>query len=151
MSVNPMSEAYEAHKVELEKLQAEIERLRRKNRKLEQDHAELTMQMSNNTTNNMTFDMKEVCVVLSLAKLYVFVFVIITQTLDDIIAGSTEIAGEQIQTPKGTLQTGQSGISRGLLYAVWIPCGSYRRQQLLSVYIILFFSSITLTGLHILQ
>lgn len=61
MSVNPLSEAHDAHKVELEKLQAEIERLRRKNRKLEQDHAELTMRMSNDTTNNMTCDMKEVC------------------------------------------------------------------------------------------
>lgn len=60
MTVNPLSEAHEAHKVELEKLQAEIERLRRKNRKLEQDHAELTMRMSNETTNNMTCDMKEV-------------------------------------------------------------------------------------------
>lgn len=60
MSVNPMSLANDQHRVELEKLQAEIERLRRKNRKLEQDHAEITMRMANETTNNVTCDLKEV-------------------------------------------------------------------------------------------
>lgn len=58
MSMNPTAAANEVHTVELEKLMAEIERLKRRNRKLEQDHEELTVRM--NETVNMTCDLKEV-------------------------------------------------------------------------------------------
>lgn len=62
MSLNPTAEAHGAHTLELEKLQAEIERLKRRNRKLEQDHEELTVRM--NETANITCDLREVSVVL---------------------------------------------------------------------------------------
>ncbi|KAJ6642686.1 Mitotic spindle assembly checkpoint protein MAD1, partial [Pseudolycoriella hygida] len=52
MAVNPADQAYENNKNEIEKLQAEIERLKRKNRKLETEHEEFT-------AANLTFDIKE--------------------------------------------------------------------------------------------
>uniref|UniRef100_A0A1B0GGT3 Mitotic checkpoint protein mad1 n=2 Tax=Lutzomyia longipalpis TaxID=7200 RepID=A0A1B0GGT3_LUTLO len=57
MSVNPAATAYENHLQEVEKLQAEIERLKRKIRKLEEDHDTMTMRL--NESNNITMNMKE--------------------------------------------------------------------------------------------
>lgn len=57
MEMNPATEAHEAHKNEIEKLQAEIERLRRKNRKLDEEHAEITMRFND---TNLTMNIHEV-------------------------------------------------------------------------------------------
>lgn len=57
MEMNPASEAHEAHQNEIEKLQAEIERLRRKNRKLDEEHAEMTMRFND---TNLTMNIQEV-------------------------------------------------------------------------------------------
>lgn len=56
MEMNPASEAHEAHQNEIEKLQAEIERLRRKNRKLDEEHAEMTMRFND---TNLTMNIQE--------------------------------------------------------------------------------------------
>ncbi|XP_058462677.1 mitotic spindle assembly checkpoint protein MAD1 [Malaya genurostris] len=53
---SPANEAYEAHKNEIEKLQAEIERLRIRNRKLEEGNDELTMRLND---SNMTMNVME--------------------------------------------------------------------------------------------
>ncbi|XP_055619305.1 mitotic spindle assembly checkpoint protein MAD1 isoform X2 [Toxorhynchites rutilus septentrionalis] len=53
---SPANEAYEAHKNEIEKLQAEIERLRLRNRKLEEGNEELTMRLNE---SNMTMNVME--------------------------------------------------------------------------------------------
>ncbi|KAL9700331.1 hypothetical protein quinque_003772 [Culex quinquefasciatus] len=53
---SPANEAYEAHGKELEKLQAEIERLRMRNRKLEEGNDELTMRLND---SNMTMNVME--------------------------------------------------------------------------------------------
>lgn len=58
LAVSPLAEAAEAHAVELDKLRAEVERLKRRNRLVEQEHAEMTVRM--NDTANLTCDMKEV-------------------------------------------------------------------------------------------
>uniref|UniRef100_A0A1B0DME3 Uncharacterized protein n=2 Tax=Phlebotomus papatasi TaxID=29031 RepID=A0A1B0DME3_PHLPP len=56
MSINPAQTAHENHLQEVEKLQAEIERLKRKIRKLEEDHENMTMRMNE---SNITMNMKE--------------------------------------------------------------------------------------------
>ncbi|XP_062533666.1 mitotic spindle assembly checkpoint protein MAD1-like [Armigeres subalbatus] len=55
---SPANEAYEAHRNEIEKLQAEIERLKIRNRRLEEGNEELTMRLndSNMTMNVMEFN-----------------------------------------------------------------------------------------------
>lgn len=53
---SPANEAYEAHKNEMEKLQAEIERLKLRNRKLEEGNEELTMRLNE---SNMTMNVME--------------------------------------------------------------------------------------------
>ncbi|XP_055538131.1 mitotic spindle assembly checkpoint protein MAD1 [Wyeomyia smithii] len=53
---SPANEAYEAHKNEIEKLQAEIERLKIRNRKLEEGNDELTMRLND---SNMTMNVKD--------------------------------------------------------------------------------------------
>lgn len=53
---SPANEAYEAHKNEVEKLQAEIERLKIRNRKLEEGNDELTMRLND---SNMTMNVME--------------------------------------------------------------------------------------------
>ncbi|XP_055380040.1 mitotic spindle assembly checkpoint protein MAD1 [Condylostylus longicornis] len=57
MTMNPAAEAYENTKNEIEKLQAEIERLKRRNRKLEEEQEEMTQRL--NDTNNLTVNIKE--------------------------------------------------------------------------------------------
>lgn len=54
---NPASEAYETANNRLEKLQAEIERLKRRNQKLEEDKEDITSRL--NETSNMTVNIKE--------------------------------------------------------------------------------------------
>lgn len=54
MTNNPASEAYEDVKNEVGKLQAEIERLRRKNKKLEEDHEEMTTKLNCGETQDLT-------------------------------------------------------------------------------------------------
>lgn len=54
---NPASEAYEHANNRLEKLQAEIERLKRRNQKLEEDNEDITGRL--NETSNMTVNIKE--------------------------------------------------------------------------------------------
>uniref|UniRef100_A0A6B2EB90 Putative mitotic checkpoint protein mad1 n=1 Tax=Phlebotomus kandelakii TaxID=1109342 RepID=A0A6B2EB90_9DIPT len=56
MAVNPAQTAHENHLQEVEKLQAEIERLKRKIRKLEEDHENMTMRLNE---SNITLNMKE--------------------------------------------------------------------------------------------
>uniref|UniRef100_T1PIW4 Mitotic checkpoint protein n=1 Tax=Musca domestica TaxID=7370 RepID=T1PIW4_MUSDO len=58
MRLNPANEAYENADNLIEKLQAEIERLKRKNKKLEEDN-EVTQARLNETTN-MTMNFKEI-------------------------------------------------------------------------------------------
>lgn len=58
MAASPLAEAAEAHAEELVKLRAEIERLKRRNKKVEEEHAELTVRM--NETVNITNDVREV-------------------------------------------------------------------------------------------
>lgn len=53
---SPANEAYEAHQNELEKLQAEVERLRIRNRKLEEGNDELTVRLND---SNMTMNVME--------------------------------------------------------------------------------------------
>lgn len=53
---SPANEAYEAHRNEIEKLQAEIERLKLRNRKLEEGNDELTMRLND---SNMTMNVME--------------------------------------------------------------------------------------------
>ncbi|XP_058833639.1 mitotic spindle assembly checkpoint protein MAD1 [Topomyia yanbarensis] len=53
---SPANEAYEAHKNEVEKLQAEIERLKIRNRKLEEGNDELTIRLND---SNMTMNVME--------------------------------------------------------------------------------------------
>lgn len=53
---SPANEAYEAHKNEIEKLQAEIERLRSRNRRLEEGNEELTIRLND---SNMTMNVME--------------------------------------------------------------------------------------------
>lgn len=60
MEVNPAAEAHEAHRNEIEKLQAEIERLKRKNRKLDEEHAEMTMRFND---TNLTLNIQEVRII----------------------------------------------------------------------------------------
>lgn len=54
---NPATEAYENHKNEVEKLQIEIERLKRKVRKLEENEQEMTVRL--NETTNVTSNIQE--------------------------------------------------------------------------------------------
>lgn len=51
---NPAQEAYENTKNEISKLQAEIERLRRKNKKLEEDREEMTTKLNSGETTDLT-------------------------------------------------------------------------------------------------
>lgn len=51
---NPAQEAYENTKNEISKLQAEIERLRRKNKKLEEDREEMTTRLNSGETTDLT-------------------------------------------------------------------------------------------------
>lgn len=60
MEMNPLAEAEREHADELERLRTEVERLKRRNRKLEQDHEELTVRL--NETVNVTCDLREVSV-----------------------------------------------------------------------------------------
>lgn len=53
---SPANEAYEAHRNEIEKLQAEIERLKIRNRRLEEGNEELTMRLND---SNMTMNVME--------------------------------------------------------------------------------------------
>lgn len=53
---NPADLAYEAHKQDVDKLRAEIERLRRTIRKMESDHEDVTSRL--NETNNMTCNIR---------------------------------------------------------------------------------------------
>ncbi|XP_055905594.1 mitotic spindle assembly checkpoint protein MAD1 [Eupeodes corollae] len=57
LSNNPAAEAYENANNRLEKLQAEIERLKRRNQKLEEDKEDITGRL--NETSNMTVNIKE--------------------------------------------------------------------------------------------
>ncbi|XP_055852317.1 mitotic spindle assembly checkpoint protein MAD1 [Episyrphus balteatus] len=57
LSNNPATEAYENANNRLEKLQAEIERLKRRNQKLEEDKEDITGRL--NETSNMTVNIKE--------------------------------------------------------------------------------------------
>lgn len=56
-AMNPASEAYKEHENKVEKLQAEIERLRMRNRKLEEGNEELTVKLND---TNFTMNIKEV-------------------------------------------------------------------------------------------
>ncbi|XP_055605609.1 mitotic spindle assembly checkpoint protein MAD1 [Uranotaenia lowii] len=56
-SESPANEAYESHHNEIEKLQAEIERLKIRNRKLEEGNEELTCRLND---SNMTMNVMEV-------------------------------------------------------------------------------------------
>uniref|UniRef100_A0A1B0A9Q5 Mitotic spindle assembly checkpoint protein MAD1 n=1 Tax=Glossina pallidipes TaxID=7398 RepID=A0A1B0A9Q5_GLOPL len=58
MSINPATEAYQNAENLMEKLQAEIERLKRKNKILEEEN-EQTQQERHNETNNLTLNIKE--------------------------------------------------------------------------------------------
>ncbi|KAL9874417.1 mitotic arrest-deficient 1 [Glossina fuscipes fuscipes] len=58
MSINPANEAYQNAENLMEKLQAEIERLKRKNKILEEEN-EQTQQERHNETNNLTLNIKE--------------------------------------------------------------------------------------------
>ncbi|XP_059615553.1 mitotic spindle assembly checkpoint protein MAD1 [Phlebotomus argentipes] len=57
MEGNPAQVAHESHLEEVEKLQAEIERLKRKIRKLEEDHENMTMRLNE---SNITLNIKEI-------------------------------------------------------------------------------------------
>lgn len=54
MASNPAAEAYEYTKNEISKLNAEIERLRRKNTKLEEDQEEMTTKLNCGETSDLT-------------------------------------------------------------------------------------------------
>lgn len=56
---NPADLAYEAHKQDVDKLRAEIERLKRTIRKMESDQEEVTRNRFNETTSNMTCNIRE--------------------------------------------------------------------------------------------
>lgn len=53
---NPAAEAYEANKNEIERLQVEVEKLRRKIRKMEENEQEMTMRLND---TNVTINIKE--------------------------------------------------------------------------------------------
>ncbi|GAB0096207.1 Mad1 [Sergentomyia squamirostris] len=57
MAINPAQTAHENHLKEVEKLQAEIERLKRKCGKLEEDHENMTIRLNE---SNITLNIKEV-------------------------------------------------------------------------------------------
>lgn len=57
MALNPAAEAYEQHTNEVEKLQAEIERLRRRIKKHEEEQEELTVRLND---TNLTLNIKEI-------------------------------------------------------------------------------------------
>ncbi|KAH8253780.1 hypothetical protein KR032_006845 [Drosophila birchii] len=60
LSQNPANDAYEASKNLMEKLQAEIERLKRRNKKLEEDHEQHDQRLNETTsTGGMTLNFKE--------------------------------------------------------------------------------------------
>lgn len=59
MANNPAAEAYENTKNEISKLQAEIERLRRKNKKLEEEQEEMTIKLNCGETSDLTKNFME--------------------------------------------------------------------------------------------
>lgn len=57
MEANPAAEAYEANRNEVERLQIEVEKLKRKLRKMEENEQELTMRLND---TNVTINIKEI-------------------------------------------------------------------------------------------
>lgn len=129
MQASPLAEAAEAHAEELVKLRAEIERLKRRNKKVEEEHAEMTVRM--NETVNITSDVREVILWNKLLVSMVSLF----QTASLLSAGRFDaradpVAGSEEQAPEGIVPSGQPGVPRGVLHAVRLPGGPDWRQQL---------------------
>lgn len=61
LEMNPADEAYENYKNEADKLRAEVERLKRKMRKMEEEHEDLTTRLNETTAiANTTVNIQEV-------------------------------------------------------------------------------------------